>query len=171
MKCPACARTLKAVTCGDIEVDVCEGGCAGVWFDHNELLKFDEPHEFAVPEILNAMRDPRFVFEAKRVKNCPKCPGEVLGRQFFDIQNKVEVDVCWNCGGVWLDTGELKSIRSQFETTDDRAKAVNEYVNRVLAETDVVLEAETKRKNLELQQKYGNRLRAFATTLRELLGV
>ena len=30
-----------------VQLDVCDGGCGGIWFDWFELQKFDEPHEHA----------------------------------------------------------------------------------------------------------------------------
>jgi Zn-finger nucleic acid-binding protein len=41
MTCPACNRTLTAVTIVSMTVDVCREGCAGVWFDQGELSLLD----------------------------------------------------------------------------------------------------------------------------------
>jgi Zn-finger nucleic acid-binding protein len=38
--------------------------------------------------------------------NCPKCNGALKARTREDI----EIDVCSECGGVWLDSGELEKI-------------------------------------------------------------
>ena len=40
MNCPACGNVLKEMTVSDISVDVCQGGCGGIWFDNFELKKF-----------------------------------------------------------------------------------------------------------------------------------
>jgi hypothetical protein len=37
---------------------------------------------------------------------CPKCGAPLVALQF----RNVEIDKCSNCGGVWLDTGELEAI-------------------------------------------------------------
>ena len=42
MKCPACGNELSQMVAGEITVDVCKGGCGGIWFDHFELQKVDE---------------------------------------------------------------------------------------------------------------------------------
>ena len=39
---PGVRRTLTQKLVGDLSVDVCEGGCGGIWFDHFELKKVDE---------------------------------------------------------------------------------------------------------------------------------
>ena len=57
MECPACGKTLKEVTAKDIKVDVCDGGCGGIWFDQFELQKVDEPHESAGESLLNIERE------------------------------------------------------------------------------------------------------------------
>ena len=37
---------------------------------------------------------------------CPKC-GEPLKERSFQ---KIEIDQCTGCGGIWLDAGELESV-------------------------------------------------------------
>ena len=37
---------------------------------------------------------------------CPKCGAELVAVQF----RGVEIDKCSNCGGVWLDMGELETV-------------------------------------------------------------
>ena len=39
MRCPACHRTLSPVTVDDTTVDVCQDGCAGVWFPPGVLAE------------------------------------------------------------------------------------------------------------------------------------
>ncbi len=36
-----------------------------------------------------------------------------LHRHFFSAKRRVEVDQCPNCGGYWLDAGELALIRAE----------------------------------------------------------
>ena len=42
MKCPACDRELTETQVGAVAVDICQGGCGGVWFDAFELQRVDE---------------------------------------------------------------------------------------------------------------------------------
>src|SRR2546422_11747107 len=46
MICPACDYNLTPLTVGKLTVDVCQGGCGGIWFDNFELQKVDEPQVF-----------------------------------------------------------------------------------------------------------------------------
>jgi len=37
MKCPACKNPLREKGAGDMTLDICYGGCGGIWFDATEL--------------------------------------------------------------------------------------------------------------------------------------
>jgi Zn-finger nucleic acid-binding protein len=34
MKCPACKNVLQEMTVDNVTVDICKGGCGGIWFDN-----------------------------------------------------------------------------------------------------------------------------------------
>lgn len=111
MKCPACDRQLSEVQVGAVAVDVCQGGCGGIWFDAFELQRVDEQHEAAGEHLVNIRRDPKLRVDHSRKRACPRCDGVNLKRHFFSPKIKVEVDVCPGCAGYWLDAGELEKIR------------------------------------------------------------
>jgi len=111
MKCPACFNELTQKQVGSLVVDVCEGGCGGVWFDAFELQRADEEQEAAGEHLLDIRRDPRVQVDFSRKRECPRCAGIKLKRHFFSAKRRVEVDECPNCGGYWLDAGELAQIR------------------------------------------------------------
>ena len=111
MKCPACFNQLKQVQIGSLVVDVCEGGCGGVWFDAFELQRVDEEQELAGERLLEIRRDERIKVDPARKRECPRCEGIKLKRHFSSAKRRVEVDECPNCGGYWLDAGELAQIR------------------------------------------------------------
>jgi len=117
MKCPACFNELTQTQVGSLKVDVCEGGCAGVWFDAFELQRADDQQDVAGERLLNIRRDERVRVDPLRKRECPQCSGIKLRRHFFNAQRRVEVDECPNCGGYWLDAGELAQIR--FEKSQD----------------------------------------------------
>lgn len=111
MKCPACFNELSEIQVGPVLVDVCQGGCGGVWFDPFELKKMDEHSEAGEP-LLHLKRDPSVTVDPSRKRSCPRCLDIKLRRHFFSPKQRVEVDECPNCGGYWLDAGELERIRS-----------------------------------------------------------
>ena len=158
MNCPACGNELEQMTVGDVVVDVCQGGCGGIWFDNFELQKFDEPHESAGEELLDIERDESVVVDRMKRFNCPKCSDIVMMRHFFSVKKEVEVDECPGCGGFWLDAGELCKIRSLFDTEEERHKAAQEYFSEIFDGELAAMEAEDQAK-FEKVQKIANMFR------------
>ena len=123
MKCPVCFNELTRFQLCNLIVDVCQGGCGGIWFDAFELQKVDEEHETAGEPLLNIQRDERLIVDKSRKRECPRCEGVKLHRHFFSAQRRVEMDECPGCGGYWLDAGELALIRAEKSQAATRAQA------------------------------------------------
>ena len=139
MKCPACSAELQLVVESGIEVDVCSEGCGGLWFDQHEFKKFDEPHESA-DQLLTRL-NPKVEVDADSRRDCPKCNDIVMMRIFRSPKRIVEIDECPNCGSVWLDYGELETIRELFPSEqhltrgqDARKAALAEQVDEDVEE-------------------------------------
>ncbi len=113
MKCPACFNELAEMQVGSLTVDVCQGGCGGIWFDAFELQKAEEVGEAEGEPLLHIQHDERVVVDPSRKRDCPRCAGVKLHRHFFSAKRRVQVDQCPNCGGYWLDAGELALIRAE----------------------------------------------------------
>jgi Zn-finger nucleic acid-binding protein len=163
MNCPACDRELAHLDAGNgVFLDVCQGGCGGVWFDNFELQKFDEAHEmpgspvFAVEPAEGpapaaptggAVRRTALADGPKRL--CPRCPGQKMRRYFFSAKRQIEVDECPSCGGDWLDNDELEKIRGEFATAEareDAAKAMfGQLFDARIAEARAESQARVKR--------------------------
>jgi len=123
MKCPACFNELTEYKFGGVMVDACAGGCAGIWFDAFELQKVDEPHEVPGQHLLRVQRHPTLQVDFARRRDCPRCADVKLQRHFFSARKRVEVDHCPNCGGYWLDAGELEKIRAEKMMSAESATA------------------------------------------------
>jgi Zn-finger nucleic acid-binding protein len=123
MKCPACLNDLTEVQVGGVNVDVCQGGCGGTWFDAFELQRLEKLAISAGGSILNIVRDPAVQVDPGRKRECPRCSGIKLKRHFFSARRRVEVDHCPNCGGYWLDAGELAAICAEKAEAAAAAKA------------------------------------------------
>jgi Zn-finger nucleic acid-binding protein len=41
------------------------------------------------------------------------------------------MDECPNCGGHWLDPGELKTIRTEYASEEERERAAAEYFSEI----------------------------------------
>ena len=153
MKCPACAQALSEKEQSGLKVDICDKGCGGIWFDNFELNKVDEAHESAGEALLDI--SPHNALSADRAakRSCPKCPETILRRHFFSVLKEVEIDNCPNCGGVWLDSGELSALRSQFKTEQERKQAADEYFSKLFGE-DIRREAAKGEADMEAAQKF-----------------
>jgi uncharacterized protein len=113
MKCPACFNELMPLQLQNLTLDVCQGGCGGIWFDAFELQKVDEQDETAGEPLLSIQRDQHLVVDHTRKRQCPRCADMKLQRHFYSAARRVEVDECPSCGGLWLDGGELALIRAE----------------------------------------------------------
>ncbi len=146
MKCTACGNELKQVVAGDVSVDVCEGGCGGMWFDHLELLKFDEPQERGGEALLDTHRTKELVIDENAQRKCPRCTDKTMLHSFYSVKRQVQVDQCPKCGGIWLDVGELATIRTQYASEGERKQAAEAYFDEIFGEKLVAMEAESEEK-------------------------
>ncbi|HSH14831.1 MAG TPA: zf-TFIIB domain-containing protein [Verrucomicrobiae bacterium] len=129
--CPVCVRPLTVLAVGRLLIDVCHEGCGGLWFDHFELQRVDEPHE-GEGKLLGAVsRHPEVTRDPQSRLRCPRCRDVVLRRHFFSVKQQVEVDSCPQCGGYWLDHGELERIRSEFSTASARKHATEKFLEEL----------------------------------------
>lgn len=103
MMCPVCRR-LTLVTCkvrgAAIQVERCPQ-CNGIWFDRSEL-------ERAMPEAVKHLHPPDEAPPVDRL--CPKCVEPLVRFQY--PQTYVQIDMCPECRGLWLDTREYSEIHA-----------------------------------------------------------
>lgn len=116
---------------GEIEIDFCENGCQGIWFDEGEMKKIKEYPE---RDALYNSVEGNFVPKEKAValkeepRICPRCQVE-LYRYNWDMRSDIFLDACEKCNGLWLDAGELmgmnlylKQILSDSTPDEDQIK-------------------------------------------------
>lgn len=150
MQCPVChnaltEKFLKLPTSNrwdDMEVDICEGGCGGMWFDRFELDKVDEPDEVGTDTLLDIDRDPNVDIDHDADRPCPQCTDVVMMKRFFSVSRNVEVDECGGCAGIWLDAGELENLRQLYDSEEKREQAFEEHFENELAPKLQQLETE-----------------------------
>ncbi len=53
----------------------------------------------------------------------------ILMRNFYSSKMEVEIDTCPNCGGVWLDPGDLNRMRTLFSSNKEREEYAREFVD------------------------------------------
>jgi len=140
MRCPACNRELTVKRIGAIQVDVCEGGCGGLWFDQLELQRFDEEYEPVAGELFEIAIDQDVHVDRDQRRRCPKCADIVMMRFYYSPRREVQVDHCPNCGGHWLDAGELAAIRGLYGHPEGRRIHMDEVIDEHFGEQIVGLE-------------------------------
>jgi Zn-finger nucleic acid-binding protein len=139
MNCPACGHALTPVDVADVAIDVCQAGCAGMWFDQGELRLFDDSSERAGQVLIEVAGESHVAIDATLRRRCPRCPNSVLMRHFFSAQRAVTVDECPTCGGVWSDAGELDRIRREYSTEAARRQAAGVALEEALAPARMAL--------------------------------
>jgi len=155
MQCPACENSLSQMEAGGVTVDVCKGGCGGIWFDNYEFEKFDEPHESAGEALLSIEKNNAVQADQESRHKCPKCSDIVMQRHFVSAKHQVEIDECPMCAGIWLDAGELGDTRGQYNSEEERKQAARTYFNDVFA-SDLLSAREESQEKLTQAKKFAN---------------
>ena len=127
INCPACGRPMKKVFMPKqgVNLDVCVDGCGGIYFDNREFSKFDEPQEDISP-LLEVLKNKDFIqVDETAIRKCPAC-GTDMVKNYSSKGKIVQVDECYNCGGKFLDFGELEKIRSDYNTTQSNSEVLRD---------------------------------------------
>lgn len=83
--------------------------CHGIWFDKNELKKVIDERDTDLSWMHFDLWTEKEKFGVARGKKlCPECKKSMAIIKYDN--SDVEVDVCADCGGVWLDSGEFTKI-------------------------------------------------------------
>ena len=130
MNCPACNKEMQEQDLGGVVVDVCAQGCHGIWFDWLELVKIDEPGEGSGDALAQAMMHPHLNDANRGPINCPKCNMPMRVHTYKRAQT-VHVDECYQCGGFFLDSGELRLVRESYMTDREYAEFVDQLVGDI----------------------------------------
>ncbi len=135
MQCPRDGQSMLHETFGGVAVDLCPA-CGGCWLDAFELAKLDDEAESAGAELVARIESLRAggrpVDTTPRLAS-PVDPEVVMMRRFADPEGTVEIDECPASGGIWLDAGELGSLRTRFPDESTREEATRVVIERVMA--------------------------------------
>lgn len=157
MQCPGCSKEMTTQNYAGVALEVCTTNCGGIWFDHREFKKFDEPHEAAGSDLLDLSPKLKSI-QAKTKRHCPTCANTILMRRFTSANAQVEIDECANCGGIFLDAGELRQIRSEFSTEGERQQAAAKMASQLFG-TQLIEESKKSQEALAGARRFANMLR------------
>lgn len=97
-----------------VGVECCSEGCGGLWFDRAELQRVGPRDLSMIAPLVNSKLVEHSQIDSHVQRKCPKCVGEPLIRVRLGFEVEVEIDVCLQCAGVWLDHGELEIVRGDL---------------------------------------------------------
>jgi len=136
MKCPVCKNPLREKGAGGMTLDICYGGCGGIWFDASELERVNARAATTLHTIWNVSVTNMKLTEPRL---CPRCPDLALERKWFSQAKMVEIDQCTRCGGIWLDAGEFSRIYEEIK--GDAGKVTTPLWAIAMAEAAKIVEA------------------------------
>jgi Zn-finger nucleic acid-binding protein len=105
--CPKCYTTMQQIMISKpsfiVMVDRCND-CEGYWFDKFELDKVldEKTKKEGLPFDSSPKDEVGF--------QCPRCSGDCETKTLYDIN----IDLCMDCHGIWLDKGELADVQKAY---------------------------------------------------------
>ena len=158
MNCPVCEKEMIVEDFGGVNIDVCKDGCKGLWFDWMELAKLDERNEGLGNALKQALSYDRVNDENRGQIKCPKC-SLPMHIHSYAAAKEVNVDECYQCGGFFLDSGELKAIKENFMSEEERAV----YAQKL---ADSSVEFKKAQDDLEKEKARNEAIRNFTRFMR-----
>jgi Zn-finger nucleic acid-binding protein len=143
---------------GDVHVDFCRNGCKSMWFDWMELSKLDESNEGFGTALEEALNNPRANDESRGTINCPIC-GIPMYTHKFKKALEVNVDECVNCGGFFLDSGELTVARDTRMSDEEHEEYLAGLSSEVPGYEEQMADLKKKQVRTEAVNKYAKYLR------------
>jgi uncharacterized protein len=131
MKCLNCGTEMMdnevTTKSGSISYDACDK-CGSLWLDAGELDKMAFQVEGSIEYCSQEpVEDPK-----APVRKCPRCEDFNLDEVRFLNSSDIILHHCKNCGGFWLDGGELKLIDEDLAKIMPVAgKGFSDFVNNV----------------------------------------
>jgi Zn-finger nucleic acid-binding protein len=131
MKCLNCGTemtTNQVVTKkSSISYDMCDK-CGSLWLDAGDLDRM----AFNVTGSIEYCEETETDEPEKKPKKCPRCEDSNLSKVRFLGSDDIQLHLCRNCGGFWLDGGELKLIDKELaEDGPVKDHGFSDFVNNV----------------------------------------
>ncbi len=114
-RCPLCAVNLTRTQYEGFPLFQCPQ-CGGHFVEKPRLEGMKRKKERSIEMLKQDARDSYTGSNDADVK-CPRCLRSMKKELILDPIT-IELDVCADCGAVWLDPGELAMVQLAYETTD-----------------------------------------------------
>ncbi|MFP5501388.1 MAG: zf-TFIIB domain-containing protein [Candidatus Sericytochromatia bacterium] len=146
LTCPRCqfALTPHTVTTDvegwQIEVDVCDQGCHGLWLEAHDAEADAEAKLLLDSELAALNRGGRQVSTLSPI-DCPEGHGRL---HRFDWNNEnVHLDTCETCQGRWIDGGEIAKIQAEWGREPIAEHEILALANQARSQTEANWEEES----------------------------
>jgi Zn-finger nucleic acid-binding protein len=105
----------------EVEVDICPG-CHGLWLDQDEIHALGAKSDLALEELRAAVQAEEGQPEAPSTtaQPCPACNGKLSVASLGTFA----VEHCMECGGLFLDRGELDKVMALTRYRQDKISTV-----------------------------------------------
>lgn len=110
MKCPNCGHGMQTNKDGDITTEECPD-CGGVYLEHGEL---NAVATGMAGDIEYCSVDEGFHTDRFAQRMCPKCPDSKMEKINLLRLSDVIFDYCPQCGGFYLDKGEVQRMNREL---------------------------------------------------------
>jgi Zn-finger nucleic acid-binding protein len=127
MNCPVCNKEMSQEDFSGVTVDICRNGCRGIYFDSGEVTKIKQQNDAMTEALKEALDAPQSIDINRGQIKCPRCGTPMQRHPHFEA-NDIIVDECYVCGGLFLDSGELKAIKENVLTEEERRQRVDELL-------------------------------------------
>ena len=126
MQCPRDAQALETRTVEGVEIDACPV-CHGIYLEPGELEAIEEAHAAHAEKVPDEEDPVGAAMEQRRQSerpgaDCPRCGVEMSPHEYA-YASQIVVDTCPECGGTWLDAGELERIEAFFQRQRAEARS------------------------------------------------
>jgi len=121
IRCPACGTIMTKVfiPSAGVSVDICADGCGGIFFDNKELNHFKHAGDNSMEEINRLLSGKEYKkVDEQAIRICPACSTNMVKNNIANTN--IQVDNCYQCGGIFLDYGELEIIRNSLKKYTNR---------------------------------------------------
>jgi len=103
MLCPIHSADMVEVSISNYSILECSV-CGGIWLPSSTLEKVSNYNDLIFPDIKTEAISKSYKFSPTI-----KCPTDKTRTLCFEYRG-VEIDICRNCAGIWLDSGEIEKI-------------------------------------------------------------
>src|ERR1700740_1157592 len=131
MKCLNCGTEMTnnevVTTKNRICYDTCEQ-CGSLWLDRGQLDKL----AFQVQGSIEYCESGKDKEPERQIRKCPRCDDFVLDKVRFLESDEIYLHYCRNCGGFWLDGGELNVVDKELaKIMPVRGRGFSDFINDV----------------------------------------